>query len=267
MVAESPQPSQFESVRTLIRYVDADQAVIEVHVVLRKPLPTPGSTRRRLRGPFALHLELRTNDGFHDEQRLPLPIRHRHGKVRLEVVRPHRWWPAGMGEQPLYELSICLVANGEPADNWSTTVGFTSVRPRDDRVSEGALLSKTLGLLVNGQQCDIDTIMAIDQVDEHRLLPATGDSLLIVRDHYGPDILYRAADRAGILVIQCVPIHPGGRPETEVPSQVSRLAAHPSLAGWFIGHLGDVSHRIARRLRRLDPTHGLMLATPDQWAA
>lgn len=251
---------RFESVRALIRYVDRDQAVIEVNTVLNRHVPNTSlhdmPTRSRA---LQLRLELRSNDGFHDEHQMPLRLRHRRSTVRLDVVEPRRWWPSGMGDQALYDLTVSLLDDGKLADQWETSIGFTSVRPcPTPQTTCETLLDDGVCLMVNGESYDIGSVVPIDQVDEHRLLPASGDSLLLVRDHYGADILYDAADRAGIMLVQCVPIHPGGRPESNVRAQVSRLCTHPSLAGWFVGHLGDVSNRIAHRLRRLDPTHTLI---------
>ena len=260
MVLNPRRQTGFESVRTLVRYVDRDQAVIEVNTALKRQVPSTGidtaCPRRRRRH---LRLELRSSDGFHDEHQVVLHTRHRQSTVRLDVVEPHRWWPAGMGDQALYELTVTLLEDAEVADQWETTIGFTSVRPCAENALKGHDLSQgEVSLLVNGESYDIGSVVPIDQADEHRLLPASGDSLLLVRDHYGADILYDAADRAGIMLVQCVPIHPGGVPESDVREQVSRLATHPSLAGWFVGHLGDVSERIAHRIRRLDPTHTLI---------
>ncbi len=264
MFEETERPMQFESVRTLVRYVDEDQAIIEIHMALRPFLPSVGGAAPRLDQHLAVLLELRSTDGFHDEQILPLRVRHRRGKVTWDIVRPKRWWPAGMGAQPLYELKVTLLSADEWCDHWSSTIGFTSVRTQRRRAGT---LRPHMVLVVNGQKRDIGQIVVIDRVDEHRLLPAAGDTLLVVRDHYGPNVLYEAADRAGIMLVQCVPVHPEGRPESDVLSEVARLAAHPSLAGWFIGHLGEVSQRLARRLRRLDPTHALITDAADNCAA
>src|SRR5690606_12906808 len=92
------------------------------------------------------------------------------------------------------------------------------------------------------------------------------NSLLIVRDHYGTDLLYDAADRAGILMVQCVPIHPSGEPERDVAVEISRLAGHPSLAGWYVGHLGNLSDRLAAAIRTLDPPHTIFRELPGEAA-
>jgi len=37
-------------------------------------------------------------------------------------------------------------------------------------------------------------------------------------------------------------------------AQVDRLAGHPSLAGWFVGHVGRMAGNLRSALREIDPT-------------
>jgi hypothetical protein len=121
--------------------------------------------------------------------------------------------------------------------------------------------------LVNGQPCALHSVVTVDRVDENQFLPATGDSLLLVTDHYGPELLYQAADQAGILLMQCVPLDPQAEPERMVREQIDRLTPHPSLAGYFVGHLGRLSDQLAKRLKQLDPTRPIFRQVPGQPAA
>lgn len=255
----SPRPERrlerrITAVRPLVRYVDEQQAVIEVHVA------TDSAAAREVAPPDArveMLLQIAGADGFIDEARTQLALQGGEGLVRFELVEPQRWWPAGMGEQALYELTLSLVRGQELLDSRNITLGLASVRP-----DPAELDGDEPHLLVNGQVCTVRSVLTVDRVDESQLLPAAGDSLLLVRDHYGPDLLYQAADRAGILLVQCVPIHPEARPELDVAQQVNRLVAHPSLAGWFVGHLGRLSDEVADRLRQLDPTRNVFRRFP-----
>jgi hypothetical protein len=246
------------SVRPLVRYVDENQAVIDIHLTLLPPLPSPDDTAPPL-GAADVFVEVSGSDGFFDEQRGRVSFHDNAGSVRMEVVRPERWWPAGMGGQSLYTFRVSLIEGGEVADQRSVTVGFTSVRMEDRRQ-----YPRRTELLVNSRICRIDSVVPIDLIHERRLLPVAGHSLLMVRDHYGPDVLYEAADRAGILLIQCVPIDPGGKPEDGVDDQVDRLSPHPSLAGWFVGHLGRMTEDVADRIHRLDPTRSVLRTAPER---
>ena len=236
------------SVRPLVRYVDEDRAVIEVRLAFEPPLPNldddPSDPA------MDLQIEIRSSNGFSDEQRCGVEMNGNQGWGRFELVRPDRWWPAGLGDQSLYDLTVRLLMQDTVVAEHATTIGLTSVR----RIR----LDEQIQVLVNGHVFSIQSIIPIDLADERSLLPAAGDSLLLVRGHYGPDVLYDAADRAGILMIQCVPIHTEAKPDLEMLQQIDRLSAHPSLVGWFVGHLGDLSAPIGRSIRTLDPTRTVL---------
>jgi len=252
--------TRLHSVRPLVRYVDDEQAIIEAHF---STLPTlTGDAPQPPCRSVDVFLEVDADDGFHDEGHTRLQLHDHHGSVRFEIIRPDRWWPAGMGRQALYRLSITVVDPGYGHDEKQVVFGLTSVR-RDRVLGDDFEPS----LLVNGQICDIDSVVVIDRINENKLLPIHGDSLLLVRDHFGPELLYDAADRAGILMIQCVPIDPDAQVESAVVEQVARLSSHPSLAGYFVGHLGALSDRVAETLSQVDPTRPVFRRFPLDGAA
>lgn len=256
MVAAPRVYPELDLVRPVVRYVDEAQAVIDVHFALKPRVPTRAITT----GPSLVdvRVEIDGDDGFHDEMEKAIHLDNLRGVARMEMVHPQRWWPAGMGEQAMYRLSVHLLSGGASMTTMTANFGLTSVRR-----GEGT----DLQLLVNGRLHLIGAVLPIDAVDETGLLPAGGDSLLVVRDHYGPDLLYEAADRAGILLVQCIPIDPAGHPEFDAATAVARLSSHPSLAGWCVGHLGDLSNEMAGCLRRLDPVHNVFTRVPREWAA
>ncbi len=250
--ATTTQPIRLNAVRPLVRYVDEDQAVIEVHLAFDQPLP-PDKSRHAPRKLEAI-VEVDSVDGFHDEDRLPLK---RHGDaatVRFDLVRPKLWWPASMGEQALYDVKVRVIVDGRFLGERCATIGLASVRrtvQRDERT-----------LMVNGRECPIERVTSIDAKDERGLLPIGGDALVLIRGHWGPDVLYDAADRAGLLIVQTVPIHPEGRFEHDIADEVDRLARHPSLAGWYVGHLGGIRERLAYCLSSLDPSRQIFRELP-----
>lgn len=229
---------RLDGIRPLVRYVDEDQAVIDTHFSILPTLPGDHDSL------VEVQLQINGADGFEDEGRTKLQLVNGSGSVRFNIVRPQRWWPASLGAQPLYELTISLASRDQLKDQRTITLGLTSVRraPEDDI------------LLVNGQILDIESVVCVDVVNERKLLPVTGGSLLLVRGHYGEEVLYDAADRAGILLVQCIPIDGEGTAEQDVRMEINRLSVHPSLAGWFVGHLGRISDQVAQLIRGLDPT-------------
>lgn len=252
--ADAVAPIRFDSVRPLIRYVDAEQAVVEVHFSVAALAADPDQPDRCPPPQMLCHVavELHGDDGFVDEHHRDIPLGEGGGMIRIQLVEPQLWWPAGLGEQPLYELRATLSIGGVELDRREASLGLTSVR------GPAPMLGREI--LVNGRAVQIGGIVPVDLADERHLLPAAGDSLLLVRGHYGPDVLYHAADRAGILMLQCVPIHPLAKPASDVTAHVDRLASHPSLIGWFVGHLGALADDVATVLRQLDPTHAVYRA-------
>lgn len=267
MSAFDPTEVRISAWRPLVRYVDADQAVLEIHLSLNP------QAKRHAADITSLHVQLDVSEaaGFADDRTYQLDPRQRDHVLKFDLVCPDRWWPAGMGEQSLYELDMALLVDGHTMDFHTSTIGLASVR-RDQRASGTTIIeltrrSRSGELLINGKTWDFSRIIPIDAVDEQGLLPVTSDSLLLIRGHYAPQVLYDAADRAGILLLQSVPIDPEGNPSATITAQVDRLSGHPSLAGWFVGNLGGLASDIAAQIRKLDPTHNVFMDVPGDLAA
>ena len=254
-------PVKINSVRPLVRYVDDRQAVIDTHIITRAMLPSDESHRTADKPIAYVMAEITGADGFHDEGCGRLLLKpcgsQMQGGFRFGIDQPQRWWPAGLGDQPRYELTIRIIVGDEVTDEAKLKLGLASVR-------RGRVLGEHLppSLLVNGRICEIVEVLTVDRMDENQLLPANGESLLLVRDHYGADLLYEAADLAGIMAVQAVPIDPKGDPTVQVREHVNRLTAHPSLAGYYIGHLGEIKPQVAECLKQLDPTRTVFDSFP-----
>ncbi len=273
------------AIRPLVRYVDESQAVVEIHVAVHPieeaPPALPGA-------PLEVVVRVEGPDGYLYEHQSQLCLQGDSGVVRFELGDPQRWWPSGMGQQALYNLSVLILDNDHVTRAWENTIGLTSVRPaarisygRDDPADShatqttGLMLDQDAVLLINGHQCPIENLVPVYPADERSVLPVGKHCLLVVREHYGPDILYHAADRAGTLLIQSIPTlgqhdptHPpsdadeSGPTRGVVQSQVNRLVGHPSLAGWLVPQADEAGDRLVHQLRRLDPTRSVFRAIP-----
>ena len=241
-----------KAIRPLVRYVDKEVAVIDLQLAFEDYCKSKAERRKRqsrlqvllhMQGPAGRVINLRT----------ALDINHRKGTARFEIDRPRMWWPAGMGDQSLYSVNVKTLSNSRMIDNRDISLGLTSVRT-------GMAAHNNQDLLVNGQPCRIRTIIPVTPADKAELIRADGDSMLLVHDHFGPEVLYNAADRAGLLMLQSIPVPPdevvrcGATKVFNVDQQVDRLTAHPSLAGWFVGQIGHIADHVAMRIHALDPT-------------
>lgn len=246
------------SMRPLVRYVDESQAVVDVYFELVAQQDAgealPVNTR------IDVEIEMSSSDGSVFQHRARATLERMRGMVRFEMRQPQRWWPMGMGQQCLYDLTVMLVAEDELVEIWQSTLGLTSVR-----MPGASEADREATLLVNGQQRTIQTCIAVEPTDEQSVLPVAGDALLVVKDHFGPDVLYDAADRAGVLLVQSIPLL-GSLPDTQVQlhQQVGRLANHPSLAGWLVDRRDPAAERMTRQLRDMDPTRQILGHLPEQ---
>lgn len=253
------------SIRPLVRYVDERQAVIDIRITVRRS--RAASELLSQSGlPLDVLVSVRGPGGYACEHQSELELQGRSGLVRFEVGDPQRWWPSGMGEQTLYDLNIYVLLNDEVLDQWENTIGLTSVRPlmrhlpRSDAAPDslmGVPLEKQATLLVNGHECAIQSVVPVAPADESLVLPAGSHCLLVLRDHFGPDLLFDAADRAGTLLVQSIPCETGRSVSAAARAQMDRLTGHPSLAGWLVQQEGAVGDRLAHQVQELDPTRSV----------
>lgn len=170
--------------------------------------------------------------------------------LTLWVENPELWWPAQLGDQPLYDLKVAL-STDELLDEQTQRVGFRSIVVDTDPDRDGIPFS----FRVNGRDVPIRGVNWIPddcfphRVDrariDRRLGQALGAHVNLLRVWGGgvfeSDDFYAACDELGLLVWQdflfaCAP-YPEDEPifsevEAEARDNVERLMGHPSLALW-----------------------------------
>ena len=173
------------------------------------------------------------------------------GGSEILIEEPQLWWPAGFGEQPLYQVSVTLESDGAQLDSWSRRIGLRTmtVSRRKD------LWGERFCHCVNG--VDIFA-MGADYIPEDNLLPrvnpqrtrrlledARAANMNLIRvwggGYYPDDFFYDICDELGLLVWQdfmfaCANYDLTEAFEENITAEfvdnVRRLRHHASLALW-----------------------------------
>ena len=204
-----------------------------------------------------------------------VPFRHYHGELRFALEDVDFWWPRGMGEAALYDMTLELVApDGHVASVRRDRIGLRTVTlERADRVAgktDGEFLFR-----VNGERCFIRGTNWVpldafhgrdgDRLDETALMLADLNCNMVRLwggGVYEPDAFYDFCDREGILVWQDFMTASGIGPQDddmarrmaeEARSVVLRLRNHPSLALWCGNNENDAAPAWTYGERRIDP--------------
>lgn len=192
----------------------------------------------------------------------------------VPVPDPDLWWPHALGDQPLVDVSVEVLVDDESdrVDDLESIGGTDATlddsagqRPTDDdgppRFSDGfttktGLRSVTMQdwiLRVNGERMFVKGVLAGPVDEAMGTAPAAafeaqvatvrdaGLDLLRVHGHLSRPELYEAADRAGVLIWQDLPLYRGQHRSVRraavrlAQTMVDQLGAHPSIVVWC-GH-------------------------------
>ncbi|MGH9122150.1 MAG: hypothetical protein ACRDYC_09440, partial [Acidimicrobiales bacterium] len=149
---------------------------------------------------------------------------------RTVVERPRLWWPYALGDQPLYEVTVSVLTDGEVSDGRSLRTGLRQVSTRNFITTvNGERLFLKGANYGPSQRALAEADPA--QIEQDVLLARQAHlDLLRVHAHVGRPELYDAADRLGVLLWQDMPLLGGY-------SRVLRQALHQSRAAvTLLGH-------------------------------
>lgn len=217
---------------------------------------------------------------------------------RVKVTGIHPWWTRELGEPRCYRAAVTIHYEGTVSDRVEFTTGFRTFRfdnfiaylngrrffvrgsnypPGDVRISR-----------MNRERCGRDIGLALQ----------CNFNMLRVHAHVDHPELYEAADRAGLLIWQDMPLQwlyvPEAAPEIVRQSEemVRLLGSHPSVAVWCMHnepiHIVDTKEtrwtelgktvfslmvfsrnrevtasRSRRHVRELDPTHPVVRSSGE----
>lgn len=162
---------------------------------------------------------------------------------RVAIDEPELWWPHSLGEQPLYDVSVEVHAGDAPgalSDSRSITTGLRQVRVRNFIATVNGERLFLKGANYGPAKRALAEVSAADVERDLALARNAGLDLLRVHAHVSRAELYEAADRAGMLLWQDMPLQWGyGQVRRQAVAQSRRavelLGHHPSIAVWC-GH-------------------------------
>lgn len=222
----STGPVKLLSVRAACRDANSRRAVLSLWAVVDSSVGLNADLVTTL-APVATGTE-----AVISERRHPLAPGVNRLRWSVEVADPELWWPAGLGAQPMYSVSLRLACDGEPSDSVALETGLRQVRVRDMRWSVNGVpvFVRALDL---GAEADSRDLPAPEE-----LLGSGLNALRLVGAGAGP-AFYEAADRHGLMVWQepHVPARRLGR--AHAVRRAGELAAllghHPSIVAWGAG--------------------------------
>ncbi len=159
----------------------------------------------------------------------------------VTVERPERWWPAALGDPVLHDVTVDVEVDDTTSHDLSRRTGLRTVSMR-----KWVLSVNGERLFVKGANAG-PTRQALGEASPEELrrdvelARDTGLDLLRVHAHVSRPELYEAADEAGLLLWQDMPLQwgyaRGVRPQAirQARAAVEQLGHHPSVALWC-GH-------------------------------
>ena len=155
------------------------------------------------------------------------------------IKNPVLWWPAGMGEQHLYDISVS--ADGQKLEK---KVGLRTVEVGENlafKVNGKPVFSKG----ANWIPCDTDESKHTPDRYRELLISARDANMNMIRlwggGKFEPDAFYDICDSLGLMIwhdfmFACAmyPATPGflGEVRAEITHQIKRLQSHPSIVLW-----------------------------------
>ncbi|MEO7931927.1 MAG: glycoside hydrolase family 2 protein [Chthoniobacterales bacterium] len=169
----------------------------------------------------------------------------------LKISRPEFWWPNNMGAQPLYQLTVELLANDTVVYSITRTIGLRTIeldRHKDEWGESFQFKCNGVALFAKGANWVPAHVFASEvsrETLEPLLTSAVEANMNMIRAWgggvYETDAFYDLCDEKGLLVWQdfmfACALYPGTKEflttvEQEAEWQVKRLAHHASLALW-----------------------------------
>ncbi len=255
------------------------EARVPARVEVRVPLTNAGETACTVR----VEARLEAADGRDEPVELSEAVALGPGEsktVRLTAGEAswRLWWPAGLGERPLYRAGVVVTVDGLVSDAAETVVGVRTVRvPDDARVATVAVNGEPLVLRI-AEWRPTDRLLRFDPARVERVLRLaleTGFNTIRVAADSGLERqpFYDLCDTLGLLVIQDLPLTgnlaapPLDAVQAAVDGVVTATGNHPAVVAYVEGHDLNVAASEPRRAavdRRLADQTSHLLVEPTR---
>ena len=169
----------------------------------------------------------------------------------IEILKPKLWYPAGYGDQPLYDFTAQLGVTGQWAELRTAKAGLRAIildRHPDKWGRSFQLVVNGIPIFAKGADViPFDSFPArVKTADYRRILESARDANMNMVRHWGggyyeTEEFYSICDELGIMVWQDFQFGNDWQPgtyafklnvEAEADDQVRRLRNHPSIVVW-----------------------------------
>ena len=219
-------PAHLVRLRVLCRDADARRAHLRIATRIDSDRLTPVTMRSFVDGEQV------------DEQHQTIAAGQNDFEWTIDIIDPDLWWPRAIGDQPLSEVEVEVVVDGEVSDRRKRRTGLRQIVWDDwicsvngERIFlKGANLLPTSAGPANAtsEMIRADLQAAVD----------LGLDAVRVHGHIADRALYDAADESGILLLQDFPLQWGHARSVrqqaveQARAAVDSLGHHPSIAMW-----------------------------------
>ncbi len=168
------------------------------------------------------------------------------GNCVMQIKNPELWWPNGLGQPNLYNLTVTLYRGGEATDTYERKIGLREISIGKDANGVPAVVVNGHKIFSRGATY-VRECMVLPNYSEKRteaLLRAVRDAnmntLCVISEGLAPsDRFFELCDAYGILVWQDISVHYIHPPiqgafaagiTAGLRDTISRVTAHPSVA-------------------------------------
>lgn len=229
-----------------LRCIDAnaEQAVLAVRVVLdaeRSGTATIRTWVRRTDEQLQL-LDPATSAQIIVEHDHTIAAGENRTEYEVTIPEPALWWPRSLGDQPLYDVGIDVLIDGDPTDSHRWRTGLRTVELDDFIATINGQRMFLKGIAVGPTRLHIAEATAEEVAGDIAMVAQAGLDLVRVHGHLARTELYEEADRRGILIWQDLPLQWALLRQTKPAARrvarwmVDQLAHHPSILLWNAHH-------------------------------